>query len=98
MPDEIEIKFRVDDLTSLTRVLQQAGFRLKTERTHEMNTLYDVRGQFLRRKGELLRLRKYGAQWILTHKAKGKAGRHKTRANQPEKTRRRFPRTCKCRR
>jgi len=30
-------------------------------------------------RGELLRLRKYGDEWVLTHKAKGKAGRHKTR-------------------
>jgi adenylate cyclase class IV len=27
----------------------------------------------------LLRLRKYGTQWILTHKSKGTAGRHKPR-------------------
>lgn len=26
-----------------------------------------------------MRLRKYGEQWVLTHKSKGKAGRHKTR-------------------
>lgn len=80
MPDEVEIKFRIDDLERLKSALQQAGFRLKTPRTHEMNTLYDRRGQPLRRKGELLRLRQYGSEWILTHKAKGKAGRHKNRA------------------
>src|SRR5262249_39081562 len=28
---------------------------------------------------ELLRLRQYGNKWILTHKAKGKIGRHKSR-------------------
>ena len=50
-----------------------------TRSTHEMNTLYDLPGQKLRKKGELLRLRKYGDKWVLTHKAKGKAGRHKTR-------------------
>lgn len=44
-----------------------------------MNTLYDLPGQALRRRGELLRLRKYGPVWLLTHKAKGSAGRHKTR-------------------
>ena len=36
-------------------------------------------GGVLRREGELLRLRKYGADWVLTHKAKGKSGRHKSR-------------------
>jgi adenylate cyclase, class 2 len=44
-----------------------------------MNTLYDLPGQALRRRGELLRLRKYGSEWVLTHKAKGEAGRHKSR-------------------
>ena len=44
-----------------------------------MNSLYDLPGQKLRQRGELLRLRKYGEAWVLTHKAKGKAGRHKLR-------------------
>jgi adenylate cyclase, class 2 len=76
---EIEIKFRVDDLRGLNQGLRQAGFRMVTRRTHEMNTLYDLPGQKLRRRGELLRLRKYDRKWTLTHKAKGKTGRHKTR-------------------
>ncbi len=76
---EIEIKFRIDNLRALTRRLRAAHFRLVTSRTHEMNTLYDLRGQPLRKRGDLLRLRKYGATWVLTHKAKGTAGRHKTR-------------------
>lgn len=80
MPNEVEIKFRINDLPTLKRALRQAGFRLKTPRTHEMNTLYDLPDQPLRRKGELFRLRKYGSDWVLTHKAKGKAGRHKSRA------------------
>ncbi len=78
-PKEIEIKFRVEDVRALTRKLRLAGFRLITRRTHEMNTLYDLPGQPLRRRGELLRLRKYGTEWVLTHKSKGRAGRHKTR-------------------
>jgi adenylate cyclase, class 2 len=76
---EIEIKFRVNDVPTLNRRLRKSGFRLITPRTHEMNTLYDLPGQVLRKRGELLRLRKYGPTWLLTHKAKGKAGRHKTR-------------------
>src|SRR5580698_723586 len=76
---EIEIKFRVENLRALNQRLRQAGFRVMTPRTHEMNTLYDLPGQPLRKRGELLRLRKYGAEWLLTHKAKGKTGRHKTR-------------------
>ncbi len=76
---EIEIKFHVDSVPALSRRLRDAGFRLKTRRTHEMNTLYDLPGSPLRKRGELLRLRKYGSGWLLTHKAKGKSGRYKTR-------------------
>jgi adenylate cyclase, class 2 len=79
MSKELEIKFRVDDARALARRLRAAGFRQVTRRTHESNTLYDLPGQKLRKRGEVLRLRKYGATWLLTHKAKGTAGRHKTR-------------------
>ena len=78
-PKEIEIKFRVEDVRALTRKLRLRGFRLITRRAHEVNTLYDLPGQPLRKRGELLRLRKYGTEWVLTHKSKGAAGRHKTR-------------------
>jgi adenylate cyclase class 2 len=79
MPNEIEIKFRIENLPALTRALQQAGFKQLTRSTHEINALYDLPGQKLRKRGELLRLRKYGEVWTLTHKAKSKAGRHKVR-------------------
>jgi len=80
MAKEIEIKFRVADGRLLTRALRRAGFRQITPSTHEMNTLYDLPGQKLRKRGEMLRLRKYGEKWLLTHKAKGTKGRHKVRA------------------
>jgi adenylate cyclase, class 2 len=76
---EIEIKFRIHDTRALTRQLRAAKFRLITPRTHELNTLYDLPGSPLRRRGDLLRLRKYGKEWVLTHKSKGAVGRHKTR-------------------
>jgi adenylate cyclase, class 2 len=79
MPNEIEIKFRIENLGDLNRRLRTAGFRRITPRTHEMNALYDLPGQPLRKRGELLRLRQYGKEWFLTHKSKGVAGRHKTR-------------------
>jgi adenylate cyclase class 2 len=79
MSKEIEIKFRVNDVRELTRRLRAAKFRQVTRRTHESNTLYDLPGQALRKRGELLRLRKYGTGWLLTHKAKGTVARHKTR-------------------
>jgi adenylate cyclase, class 2 len=79
MAQETEIKFRVPNARQLTRKLNSLGFRLKTPRTHEMNTLYDFPGQRLRQRGELLRIRQYGPKWTVTHKAKGKTGRHKSR-------------------
>jgi adenylate cyclase class 2 len=74
MPNEIEIKFRIENLSALTRALKQAGFKQITRSTHEMNSLYDLPGQKLRKRDELLRLRKYGEAWLLTHKAKGDTG------------------------
>ncbi len=79
MSSEIEIKFRVRDLRVLARQLRATGFRLKTRPTHEMNTLYDLPGEVLRNRRELLRLRQYGSEWKLTHKSQGKKGRHSSR-------------------
>ena len=78
-PQEVEVKFLVSDLKALEKKLREHGFRCETSSTHEVNTLYDLPGQKLRRKGELLRLRCYGDKWKLTHKTKGKMGRHKSR-------------------
>jgi len=79
MSKEIEIKFRVENLRRLASKLRAAGFRQETPRTHEMNTLYDLPGEVLRKRKELLRLRKYGSQWKLTHKSKRETGRHSSR-------------------
>lgn len=79
-PQEIEVKFLAPDPQSLETRLAAAGFSCVTPSTHEVNTLYDLPGQKLRRKGELLRLRRYGDAWRLTHKARAKAGKYKSRA------------------
>jgi adenylate cyclase, class 2 len=79
MKREIEIKFRVENLRALSRKLRTGGFQLKTKRTREVNTLYDLPGQVLRKRKELLRLRIYGPSWKLTHKGSGKVGRHSSR-------------------
>ncbi len=79
MAKEVEIKFRIAELKVLATALKRHGFREVTPRMHEINSLYDLPGQKLRKKGQLLRLRKYGDAWVLTHKAKGKAGLHKVR-------------------
>jgi adenylate cyclase class 2 len=79
MAQEIEIKFRVADLRALARKLRTAGFHVVTRRTHEMNTLYDLPGEVLRKRKELLRIRKYGSSWTLTHKSGTKRGKHSSR-------------------
>lgn len=79
MGREIEIKFRVVDLRALARKLRGAKFHVETPRTLEMNTLYDLPGGILRARRELLRLRRYGSKWTLTHKSGKKTGRHSSR-------------------
>ena len=78
--NEVEIKFKIADINGLTAALKEAGFQLVTARTHEMNVLYDLPGDVLRGRGQLLRLRQYGDRWTLTFKDKGStASRHKSR-------------------
>ena len=79
MSQEVEIKFRVANVRALGRKLHAAGFRLVTRRTHEVNTLYDLPGGVLRKRNELLRIRKYGSAWTLTHKSGTTRGHHSSR-------------------
>src|ERR1039458_749324 len=79
MPKGIEIKFRIENLPALTRALKQAGFKQLTRSTHEMNSLYDLPGQKLRQRGEMLRLRKYGDIGVLAQRQESDPGRHKVR-------------------
>ncbi|MGH9494295.1 MAG: class IV adenylate cyclase, partial [Candidatus Sulfotelmatobacter sp.] len=79
MPQEVEIKFRVANVRALEKALRAAKFRLVTKRTHEMNTLYDLPGQILRNRKELLRIRMYGKKWTITHKSGSKQARHSSR-------------------
>src|SRR5215470_7275886 len=85
MPKEVEIKFRVKDSRALARSLKRARFKQVTPSTHEVNDLYDLPGQKLRKRGDMLRLRKFGDQWLLTHKAKEKSSRHKSRVERETK-------------
>jgi len=83
MPLEIEVKFRVSDPAALTRRLRDSGFREQTPRTFERNTLYDTPDRRLRPQQTILRIRKYGDRWIVTHKCVPKnndpGARHKHR-------------------
>ena len=65
---EIELKFPIDDLANLQSGLPLLGFRLDTPRTFEQNTLYDTPGRSLRLARQILRIRRYGDAWTLTHK------------------------------
>lgn len=67
---EIELKFPVADIASFESRLTDLGFLLNTPRTFESNTLYDTPARSLRQQGQLLRVRQYGDQWTLTHKAR----------------------------
>ena len=78
--NEVEIKFEVHDVEALLRAVQAAGLHQKTPSTFESNTLYDNASGDLRRAGEVLRIRVYGDRSTLTHKSRGNAGRHKSRA------------------
>ena len=79
--NETEIKFRITDLGALVDQLRRLGFVEVTPRTHEMNVLFDLPGRPLRARGDILRIRKYGDAWVLTHKAKASNnhGPHKVR-------------------
>jgi adenylate cyclase class 2 len=85
MAAETEIKFKVEDVAALEAKLQASGLRLKTPSTLEVNTLYDLPSGELRTKGEVLRIRRYGDVWKVTHKTKGNAGRHKVRSESETK-------------
>jgi len=80
---EIEVKFRVDDAAALKERLAAAGFHEETPRTFERNVLYDTRDRRLRSQQSILRVRKYGEKWVVTHKCLPRdndpAARHKHR-------------------
>jgi adenylate cyclase class 2 len=65
---EIELKFPISNVTQLQARLPVLGFQLETPRTFEQNTLYDTPGRTLREANQLLRIRRYGDIWTLTHK------------------------------
>ncbi|HEX4039648.1 MAG TPA: class IV adenylate cyclase [Acidobacteriaceae bacterium] len=80
---EIEVKFPVPDPEALRRALRDAGFHEDTPRTFERNVLYDTADRRLRAKQTILRIRRYGERWIVTHKClpenNDPAARHKHR-------------------
>jgi adenylate cyclase class 2 len=65
---EIEVKFRVRDPKALAATLAQLGFHCETPRTFERNILFDTPAHELRNSRQILRVRRYGERWVLTHK------------------------------
>ena len=65
---EVELKFPIHDLARLQALLPGLGFALDTPRTFEQNTLYDTPDRTLRATTQILRLRRYGDLWTVTHK------------------------------
>jgi adenylate cyclase, class 2 len=80
---EIEVKFRVADPAALDEKLLTLGFHCLTPRTFERNVLYDTPDRRLRAQQSILRIRKYGERWLLTHKCltpdNDPSARHKRR-------------------
>jgi adenylate cyclase class 2 len=65
---EIELKVPIADSANFESRLREHGFHIDTPRTFEHNTLYDTPTRDLRARTEILRIRRYGDTWTLTHK------------------------------
>lgn len=65
---ETEVKFRIENLQDIEQRIRGLGFRVVTPRTFERNTLYDTPDRRLRSRRSILRIRRYGDRWLLTHK------------------------------
>lgn len=65
---EIEVKFRVPDIAALDHRLTGLGFERVTPRTFESNVLFDTAERSLRQRQAILRVRRYGRRWVVTHK------------------------------
>jgi adenylate cyclase class 2 len=77
---ETEIKLRVPEDPAATRaLLEDSGYRILQPRVFEANTLYDTADSALRRRGELIRIRRAGGRSVLTFKSADLPGRHKRR-------------------
>jgi len=79
MPVEVEIKLPVSDVDRAHAAIRGLGYELHHAREHEANAVFDFRGGNLRRRGQLLRLRRFGSDAILTFKGSSQEGRYKQR-------------------
>ncbi|MCW5966437.1 MAG: class IV adenylate cyclase [Bryobacterales bacterium] len=59
--------------------IASAGFKVQTGKAFESNTLFDTVDGRLRALGQILRLREFGGESVLTFKGKSLPGKHKVR-------------------
>ncbi len=76
---EVEIKLFVESAPHGRKLLKSARFRVIRPRVLEVNSVFDRAEGTLRKRGNLLRLRKAGSRHVLTFKGKSLVGRHKSR-------------------
>ena len=76
---EVEVKIAVSDLPAMAVRLIALGFQASSERTFESNTIWDTPDLSLRASGEIVRLREYGPQRVVTYKGPSRPGKHKQR-------------------
>ncbi len=79
MPVEIEIKLAVSDLARVRAAILGLGYQEHHPRAHEWNAVFDTRRWGLRRKGQLMRVRRFGDSATVTYKGLSVEGRHKQR-------------------
>lgn len=79
MSTEIEVKIWIARPVSARKKLRELGYEIHAPRVYESNTLFDTPEQDLRKRGEMLRLRRAGHEYLITFKGQGKAGPHKSR-------------------
>ena len=76
---ETEIKVRVSDAAAARRLLEQHGYTISRPRVFESNVIYDTSDGSLRRRNQLVRVRRVGDDAILTFKSADLPGKHKRR-------------------
>jgi len=76
---ETEIKLRVPDAAAARRLLEQHGCTVFRPRVFESNVIYDTQDGDLRRRNQLVRVRRVGEEAILTFKSAELPGKHKRR-------------------
>ena len=76
---EVEVKIAVPDLAAIAARLDELGFHPVSERLFESNTIWDTPERSLRASGEIVRLREYGQQRVVTYKGVPQPGKHKQR-------------------